>query len=159
MIKNWTVITQPVRYGSNGIACRERYLTSTTHPNHKHTTEIYSVIGDDYTSRYIALIGEQYRLRQKMGSKAGRHLSSFAMEYCLTLPKGIEATNEQWKDVIIYCCKSIFQVCNLSEEDKYYFKKTLELLFIDKTKQSKLEVVIMFILLLEKFLLEKILEY
>lgn len=65
MIKNWTVITQPVKNGSDGVACRERYLMSIKHPNHKYTSEILNIIGNDKTTRYIALIGEQYRLRQE----------------------------------------------------------------------------------------------
>ncbi|MEZ8088122.1 hypothetical protein [Vibrio sp. 1S139] len=126
MIKNWTVITQPVKFGSKGVASRERYLTSKNHPNHKNTTEIHSIIGDEYTSRYIDLIGEQYRLRQQMGRKPGRHLSSFAMEYCLTLPKDVATpNNEQWNKVINYCCTSLFNICNLEEQDKYYFKKNI----------------------------------
>lgn len=126
MIKNWTVITKPVRFGSAGVACRERYLTSKKHPNHKNTTEIKSIIGDNYTSRYIALIGEQYRLRQQIGAKPGRHLTSFAVEYCLTLPKRIATpSNEQWEKIINYCSKSLFDICNLEEQDKHYFKKNI----------------------------------
>lgn len=126
MLKNWTVITQPVKFESKGVACRERYLTSENHPNHKNTTEIHSIIGDEYTSRYIALIGEQYRLRQQMGSKPGRHLSSFAMEYCLTLPKDVERPSiEQWYQIINYCCDSLYNYCSLKEEERFYFKKNI----------------------------------
>ncbi|OEC83165.1 hypothetical protein A9D46_12190 [Photobacterium damselae subsp. damselae] len=138
MIKNWTVVTQPVRYGAQGIACRERYITSTKHPNHVNTTEIFSLIGNEQTSKYIALIGEQYRLRQQMGHKAGRHLSSYAMEYCLTLPKGIELSNEQWKDIISYCCKSIFQICNLTNEDEFYFKKNIRAVIHRQNQKNKM---------------------
>ncbi|GLR74778.1 hypothetical protein [Aliivibrio sifiae] len=138
MIKNWTVITQPVKYGSKGVAYRERYITSTKHPNHTNTTEIFSVIGNEHTSKYIALIGEQYRLRQQMGHKAGRHLSSYAMEYCLTLPKSIVPTNEQWKEIITSCCKSLFQVCNLTNEDEFYFKKNIRAVIHRQNQENKM---------------------
>ncbi|MDO6543688.1 hypothetical protein [Photobacterium sanguinicancri] len=123
MIKNWTVITKPVINGSNGVALRERYLTSKNHPNHKNTTEITSLTGDKFTSKTIALIGEQYKLRQQLNKNAGRHLSSYAMEYCLTLPKGITATNTQWIAIINVCCKALFDICDLDDSQKFYFKK------------------------------------
>ncbi|QET61110.1 hypothetical protein FOB75_09405 [Vibrio parahaemolyticus] len=125
MIKNWTVVTQPVRYGSKGVACRERYLTSKAHPNHKNTCEIQEIMGSEKTSRYIALIGEQYRLRQQMSGKAGRHLSSYAMEYCLTLPKGVSPTDKQWYQIITFCCNSLKKVCNISNEQELYFNKCI----------------------------------
>ncbi len=137
MIKNWTVITQPVKFGSHGVACRERYLTSITHPNHRHTQEIYSIIGNRNTSGYIALLGEQYLLKQKMTKKSGRHLSSFAMEYCLTLPKGITPSNEQWKNIITYCCRSILQVCNLKEDEIHHFKKNIRAVLHRQDQSSK----------------------
>lgn len=138
MIKNWTVITQTVKYGSKGVACRERYITSTKHPNHTNTTKILSLIGNEHTSKYIALIGEQYRLRQQMGHKAGRHLSSYAMEYCLTLPKGVELSYEQWGNIIAYCCKSIFQLCDLTNEDEFYFKKNIRAVIHRQNQENKM---------------------
>ncbi len=125
MLKNWTIITQPVRDGSKGVACRERYLTSRKHPNHKNTIEIKELIGNQQTSRYIALIGEQYRLRQQMSRKAGRHLSSFAIEYCLTLPKCVCPTDKQWHQIITFCCNSLKHVCNISDEQDSYFNKSI----------------------------------
>ncbi|HGF4961102.1 TPA: hypothetical protein ACF33V_003500 [Vibrio parahaemolyticus] len=125
MIHNWTVITQPVRYGSKGIAYRERYLTSRKHPNHKNTCDIKEVIGNEKTARYIALIGEQYRLRQQMSGKAGRHLSSYAMEYCLTLPKGVCPTNKQWLEIVSFCCKSLQKICSITNEQEHTFNKNI----------------------------------
>ena len=89
MLKNWTVITQPVRFATDGVMMRERYLQSLTHANHKHTHRIVSIFGCAETSNRIALAGEEFRLNQKIyNSRGGRPLSSYAVEYCLTLPKG-----------------------------------------------------------------------
>ncbi|WP_407559231.1 DUF3450 domain-containing protein [Vibrio parahaemolyticus] len=137
MIKNWTVITQPVRNGSDGVACRERYLMSIKHPNHKYTSEILNIIGNDKTTRYIALIGEQYRLRQQMSGKPGRHLSSYAMEYCLTLPKGISPTNNEWEKIINYCCNSLMKLCKVTQNQEFYFKKNIRAVLHKQDQTSK----------------------
>jgi len=82
MIKNWTVITQAVKNGTDGVMCRERYITSAKHPNHKKTENLISLIGNRSTSKRIALLGEQFRLDQQLNNKrGGRPLSSFAVEF------------------------------------------------------------------------------
>ncbi|PSU28077.1 hypothetical protein [Photobacterium lutimaris] len=125
MINNWTVITQPVRLNSKGVAARERYLNSIEHPNHKNTTSITSLFGSKETSELIALKGEQYLLKQNLTGKRGRRLSSYAVEYCLTLPKGIIASDEQWKFMVSYCCKMLFSLCKLDQKYENQFKESI----------------------------------
>lgn len=125
MIKNWTVVTQPVRNGIDGLIARERYLTSKSHPNHKNTSSIKSIVGNKSTVRYISLLGERYKLNQKLSGKRGRHLSSYAMEYCLTLPKGINATDSQWREIIKYCCRSLARFCKLNDKDLVLFERNI----------------------------------
>lgn len=122
-MKNWTVITQPVKDGSNGIMKRERYLVSTKTASHKETN-IISLIGSPETSRRMAILGEQYKLYQQQKQKrGGRPLSSYAVEYCITLPKGISPTPQQWKSITIDCVKALAQVCNLSQSEYENYKK------------------------------------
>ncbi|WP_068712884.1 hypothetical protein [Vibrio tritonius] len=122
-MKNWTVITQAVKDGSNGIMKRERYLVSTKNASHKET-KIISLIGSPETSRRMAILGEQYKLYQQQKQKrGGRPLSSYAVEYCITLPKGISPTPQQWKSITIDCVKALAQVCNLSSSDYENYKK------------------------------------
>ena len=116
-MKNWTVITQAVKDGSNGIMKRERYLVSTKNASHKETN-IISLIGSPETSRRMAILGEQYKLYQQQKQKrGGRPLSSYAVEYCITLPKGISPTPNQWKLITIDCVKALAQVCNLTKPE------------------------------------------
>ncbi|WP_129830551.1 hypothetical protein [Vibrio parahaemolyticus] len=123
MIKNWTVITQAVKDQSTGIMRRERYLLSKKVASHK-STNIVEIIGTSLTSRKIAMLGEQYRLYQiSKQTKGGRPLSSFAVEYCITLPKGISPTPQQWRLITIDCVNSLAQVCQLKPNDYEQFKK------------------------------------
>ncbi|EGQ8295322.1 TPA: hypothetical protein ACPVW6_002952 [Vibrio parahaemolyticus] len=118
MLKNWTVTTQPVRLGTDGVLMRERYLLNKTHANHKHTDALISIFGCAETSNRIALAGEQFRLNQHLyNRKGGRPLSSYAMEYCLTLPKGYRPTSEQWQSIVKDCCLALAKLCKLNKSE------------------------------------------
>ncbi len=126
MIKNWTVTTQPVRNGTDGIIAREKYLLSKSHPNHRLTENITSLIGSPNTSKRISLIGEDHRLKQKYKSrKGGRPLSSFAIEFALIFPKKIRPSEKNWLDIISYICNSISISCKLNQEECIEFKKNI----------------------------------
>ena len=125
-MKNWTVITQAVKDGSNGIMKRERYLVSTKTASHKET-KIISLIGSPETSRRMAILGEQYKLYQQQKQKrGGRPLSSYAVEYCITLPKGISPSPQQWKLITIDCVKALAQVCNLTKPEYENYIKGIQ---------------------------------
>lgn len=101
---------------------REAYLMSLTHPNHKKTTAVISIIGNRETSNKIALAGEEYKLQQcLMQKKGGRPLSTYAMEFCLSLPKEVPATHEQWKKITMDCCKFLIRMLSLNDEEKEQF--------------------------------------
>lgn len=122
MIKNWTLISQVVKNGSIGVMKREAYIMSRTHPNHKKTVSIIDLLGNEETSKRIALSGEEYKLRQFLTQKkGGRPLSTFAMEFCLSLPKEIVATPDQWKQITIDCCKFLIRMLVLNDEEKKQF--------------------------------------
>lgn len=107
MIRNWTVITQPVKWQSKGLFLRERYLTSQSHPNHKNTTKIISLIGSADTVRKISLLGENFNLNRIIKKSRGRRLESYAMEFCLTLPKDTDLMRMSGKRLfMIYVSKS-----------------------------------------------------
>ena len=126
MLKNWTVTTQPVRLASDGVMMRERYLLDKKHGNHKHTEDLISIFGCAETSNRIALAGEQFRLNQQLNNrKGGRPLSSYAMEYCLTLPKGYRPTSEQWQSIVRECCLALAKLCKLNKSDFALFRQQI----------------------------------
>lgn len=126
MIKNWTVTTQPVRLGSDGVMMRERYLLNKTHANHKYTDDLISIFGCAETSNRIALAGEQFRLNQQLyNHKGGRPLSSFAMEYCLTLPKGYRPSTEQWQSIAKDCCLALSKLCKLNKSEFAQYRQQI----------------------------------
>lgn len=126
MIKNWTVTTQPVRLGSDGVMMRERYLLNKTHANHKYTDELISIFGCAETSNRIALAGEQFRLNQQLyNHKGGRPLSSYAMEYCLTLPKGYRPSIEQWQSIVKDCCLALAKLCKLNKSEFAQYRQQI----------------------------------
>lgn len=124
MIKNFTLITQPVKNGFDGVLTRERYFLAANHPNHSRTEEIIELIGSKKTSLNIAMNGERYKLHQKVRSnRRGRPISSYAVEFCLTLPKSYRPTNEQWVKVAKECVFALAYHLNLSGSDKEAFYK------------------------------------
>ncbi|EKY4205190.1 hypothetical protein RCQ54_004271 [Vibrio alginolyticus] len=121
-MKNFTLITQSVKNGFDGVLIRERYFLSSKHPNHKNTEEIIELIGSKQTSINIAREGESYKLKQKIKSeRRGRPISSYAMEFCLTLPKGYRPTEDQWRNILKDCVCALAYHLKLSEKDKKVF--------------------------------------
>ncbi|CAI2297726.1 hypothetical protein EIC00_21295 [Vibrio parahaemolyticus] len=125
MIKNWTITTEAIKNGADGVMATERYLLSEKHPNHRTTENIISLIGTAHTSQRIALLGEQFRTKQHLNRQGGRPLSSYAMSYCLTLPKGHRPTPAQWKSIISDCCKAISELLELKPEELKPFKSQI----------------------------------
>ncbi|MFA0505028.1 hypothetical protein AB4510_10445 [Vibrio sp. 10N.222.54.B12] len=135
MIKNWTITTEAVKHGTDGVMARERYLLAENHPNHRTTEAIISLFGSAKTSQRIALVGEQFRVKQHLNRKGGRPLSSYAMEYVLTLPKGHRPTPEQWKSMISDCCLAICKLLELKQEELKPFKSQIRAV-LHQQKQS-----------------------
>ncbi|HIF9109014.1 TPA: hypothetical protein ACX6PT_001760 [Photobacterium damselae] len=126
MLKNWTVTTQPVRLASDGVMMRERYLLNPKHANHKHTEALISLFGCAETSNRIALSGEQFRLNQQLyNRRGGRPLSSYAMEYCLTLPKGYRPSKEQWQSIVKDCCLALAKHCKLNKTELAQYRQQI----------------------------------
>ncbi|WP_017222842.1 hypothetical protein [Moritella dasanensis] len=123
MLKNWTVTTQSVKDTADGVIAREKYYLSENHPNHKTTEKLISIVGNENTSRRIALIGEQFRLNQQLNNtRGGRPLSSYAIEFCLTLPKGHRPTTEQWHSIVTDCCAVLAKMLKLTVEEREQYK-------------------------------------
>ena len=126
MLKNWTVTTQAVRMSSDGVMIRERYLLNEKHVNHKYTEGLISIFGCAATSNRIALAGENFRLNQQLYNRqGGRPLSSYAMEYCLTLPKGYRPTPKQWQSIIKDCCIALAKLCKLNKIEFAQYKQQI----------------------------------
>ncbi|MGF1699611.1 hypothetical protein L4D09_04750 [Photobacterium makurazakiensis] len=70
----------------------------------------------------IALMGEQFNLRRTVNNSRGRRLESYAMEFCLTLPKGYRPEPQAWRRVISDICSNTQKYCKLSPEEFKRFK-------------------------------------
>ncbi|NNU10755.1 hypothetical protein HL669_03890 [Vibrio parahaemolyticus] len=139
MIKNWTVTTQPVRLASDGIMMRERYLLNTKHANHKYTEALVSLFGCAETSNRIALAGEQFRLNQQLyNHKGGRPLSSYAIEYCLTLPKGYRPSIEQWQSIVKDCCLTLAKHCKLNKSEFAQYRQQIRAVLHQQKQATKI---------------------
>ncbi|WP_158146799.1 hypothetical protein [Vibrio fluvialis] len=137
MIKNWTVTTQPVRLTSDGVMMRERYLLNKKHTNHKHTEALISLFGCAETSNRIALVGEQFRLNQQLyNRRGGRPLSSYAIEYCLTLPKGYRPTAKQWQSIIKDCCLALSKLCKLNKSEFAQYRQQIRAVLHQQNQDS-----------------------
>lgn len=138
MIKNWIVTTQAVKNGSDGVMIREKYILSTTHPNHRNTEALIPLFGSDKTSQRIAIEGEKFRLKQKLECrKGGRPISSYAMEFCLTLPNGYRPSIPQWKLIIKDCCYSLGLHLKLKGDERKQFYSQIRAVCHQQTQSGK----------------------
>ncbi|MDW1824032.1 hypothetical protein R7P67_03300 [Vibrio sp. Vb0937] len=78
---------------------REHYLINESHRNHKHTEKIISIFGSETQSLNILRNCERYKLKQASKRQGGRPPTE-AVEFCLTLPKGIRPTQQQWRQIL-----------------------------------------------------------
>ncbi|EGR0096664.1 hypothetical protein FR266_14825 [Vibrio vulnificus] len=105
---------------------RERYLLNTKHANHNHSEALISIVGCADTSNRIALAGEQFRLNQQLNNRrGGRPLSSYAMEYCLTLPKGYRPSVEQWQSIVKDSCLALAKHCKLNKSEFAQYRQQI----------------------------------
>ncbi|MEZ9910703.1 hypothetical protein AB4371_19945 [Vibrio sp. 10N.261.51.A3] len=138
MLKNWTVITQPVRLATDGVMMRERYLLNTKHANHWCTEDLVSLFGCANNSKRIALAGEQFRLNQQLNNRhGGRPLSSYAMEYCLTLPKGYRPSYEQWQSIVKDCCLALARLCKLNKLEFAQYRQQIRAVLHQQKQDGK----------------------
>lgn len=138
MIKNWTVTTQPVRLASDGVMMRERYLLNAEHANHKYTEDLISLFGCGATSKRIALTGEQFRLNQQLNNRrGGRPLSTYAMEYCLTLPRGYRPSYEQWQSIVKDCALALAKLCQLNKSEFSQYRQQIRAVLHQQEQKGK----------------------
>ncbi|EGQ7737610.1 hypothetical protein AW041_08820 [Vibrio parahaemolyticus] len=78
---------------------REHYLINESHRNHKHTEKIISIFGSETQSLNILRNCERYKLKQASKRQGGRPPTE-AVEFCLTLPKGVRLTQQQWRQIL-----------------------------------------------------------
>ncbi|CAI2299342.1 hypothetical protein [Vibrio parahaemolyticus] len=138
MLKNWTVTTQAVKHGADGVMIRERYLLSQRHPNHRNTEKVISIIGSPETTRRVALVGERFRLNQKLyNHQGGRPLCSYAVEFCLTLPKGHRPSKEQWKSIVSDCCIHLARFMQLTPDEMKQYKSQIRAVLHQQSQQGR----------------------
>lgn len=138
MLKNWTITTQAVKNGSDGVMIRERYLLSVKHPNHRKTEKLISIVGSSNTTRQIAIAGEQFRLNQKLyNAKGGRPLATYAVEFMLSLPKGYRPTPKQWRDITADCCMALARFLRLNKEELTQYKSQVRAVLHQQPQTGK----------------------
>lgn len=116
---------------------RERYLLNPKHANHKHSEALISLFGCAETSNRIAIVGEQFRLNQQIyNRRGGRPLSSYAIEYCLTLPKGYRPTAKQWQSIIKDCCLALSKLCKLNKSEFAQYRQQIRAVLHQQTQDS-----------------------
>ena len=98
-MKNWIVISKPIKNKRIGLAKYSRYLVSKTHPNHL-TTEIVSV--HNSASKFVNTCLKEVRKRNDLrieAKKGGRPISSYAQSFVLSLPEDVRLEVSEWKKV------------------------------------------------------------
>lgn len=99
-IKNWTVIAE----GTKSASAREIYFEDEKHPQHKNTTNIINIFGDEKQTSNIIKVNEERKIGLAKQRKGGRPPKE-ATEFVLSLPniaenEGFRATRSQWNEML-----------------------------------------------------------
>ncbi|ELE5892102.1 hypothetical protein ACEI16_001984 [Vibrio fluvialis] len=108
MIKNWTVIAEPAKC----VIARERYLNDRHHKNHTYTEQIKDIFGDENHSLNMIRNCEKYKLFLAQKRKGGRPPKP-AIEFVISLPKGIRPTYDQWRSMFNIVMRNLARSLNV----------------------------------------------
>lgn len=112
MIKNWTVIAEPAKC----VIARERYLNDKHHKNHKYTEQIKTIFGDENHSLNMIRNCEKYKLFLAQKRKGGRPPKP-AIEFVISLPKGIRPSYEQWRSMFNIVMRNLARSLNVEPKN------------------------------------------
>lgn len=119
MLKNWTVITQPIKDQSLGLKKFLRYLVSESHKNHKNKTAIKPIFGniDRFHLKTVFNITKQELITAKK-KKGGRGFNSFAQSFVFSLPPDLpnKITHQQWQNISKDIIKELSLFLNLTPQ-------------------------------------------
>lgn len=115
-MKNWTVISKPIKESSKGLANYLNYLIDVNHKNHKNKTRIIPILGNSEKlyKKIVYSVAERDLIRSKK-RKGGRTISSYAQSYVFTLPENLpkHPTHEDWKYIAVDLIKTIQKFTNI----------------------------------------------
>ncbi len=69
------------------------------HRKHKATEQILNIYGSKVQSLNMLRNCERYKLKQAAARRGGRPPKE-AIEFCITLPKGIRPTSKAWRQIL-----------------------------------------------------------
>ena len=119
-MKNWTVISKPIKENSKGLANYLNYLVDVNHKNHKDKTKIIPIFGNSEKlyKKIVYSVAERDLIRSKK-RKGGRTISSYAQSYVFTLPENLtkHPTPEDWKYIAVELLKTIQKFTKISVKE------------------------------------------
>jgi len=119
-MKNWTVISKPVKDQNKGLSAYLTYLINADHKNHKSKTKIVSVFGniDKLYKKIIYAVAERDLTRSKK-RKGGRPCQSYAQSYVFTLPENLpkHPSYSDWRYISVELLKTIQAFTGVSSDE------------------------------------------
>lgn len=119
-MKNWIVISKPIKDQGKGLAKYLSYLTSSSHKNHKDKTRIIPLFGNNQNlyKRVIYSVADK-ELKTAKKRKGGRPISSYAQSFVFTLPEGvnISPTKSEWAYIAKEIISTLVQYTDTSKEE------------------------------------------
>lgn len=115
-MKNFVVITQPIKEQAKGLTTYLSYLVSSKHKSHRDKTRIVPI--HNTIKKLINNCIEQItdrNLERKKEKKGGRDISSYAQSFVFSLPPDIYLNDEQWKQVSMSVFCDLADYLNLSK--------------------------------------------
>ena len=119
-MKNWVVISKPVKEKARGLAKYLNYLTNQNHKNHIGKTKIIPLFGNENNlyKRVVYSVAEK-ELSVANKRKGGRPISSFAQSFVFTLPEelGVNPTKAEWSFIAKELINTLVYFTGVSKED------------------------------------------
>lgn len=116
-MKNWTVVSEPVRGEHAGLCSYLNYLIAENHKNHINKTRIVTIHNsvNGFINNCIEQITERNLVRTK-NKKGGRNISSYAQSFMFSLPADISLFDHQWKSIAKHIFKDLSDYLNIDHK-------------------------------------------
>lgn len=115
-MKNFVVITQPIKEQTKGLTNYLSYLVSSNHKNHRDKTRIVPIHNTikKLLNNCIEQITDR-NLERKKAKKGGRDITSYAQSFIFSLAPDIHLNDEQWKQIAMLVFCDLADYLNLSK--------------------------------------------
>ena len=132
-MKNWTVVTQPVKDEHAGLCSYINYLIADSHKSHRGRARIVPIhnSANGFINHCLSEITNRNLTRAK-AKKGGRNITSYGQSFVFSLPPDIKLSDMSWHNVAKFIFTDLANYLNI---DKQTLLKNCFINFHDQKNQ------------------------